>query len=55
VPRRRGVDECSVNDVKFFKNHRYKNFFTQLGRRVVITALLIREHFMQPSLVWNTL
>ena len=29
----------------------YKYFFTKLGRRVVITALVIREYFVQPSLV----
>lgn len=31
--------------------HRYKYFFTKLGRRVVVTALVIREYFVQPSLV----
>ena len=31
--------------------HTYKYFFTKLGRRVVITALVIREYFVQPSLV----
>ena len=53
--RCRGVDACSVNDVTFFKHHRYKYFFAKLGRRVVITALLIRECFVHPSLVWNVL
>jgi hypothetical protein len=31
--------------------HAYKYFFTKLGRRVVVTALVIREYFVQPSLV----
>jgi hypothetical protein len=31
--------------------HTYKYFFTKLGRRVVVTALVIREYFVQPSLV----
>ena len=31
--------------------HTYKYFFTKLGRRVVATALVIREYFVQPSLV----
>ena len=31
--------------------HSYKYFFTKLGRRVVVTALVIREYFVQPSLV----
>jgi hypothetical protein len=35
--------------------HAYKYFFTKLGRRVVVTALLIREYFVQPSLVRNAL
>jgi hypothetical protein len=35
--------------------HTYKYFFTKLGRRVVITALVIREYFVQPSLVRNAL
>jgi hypothetical protein len=35
--------------------HTYKYFFTKLGRRVVITALIIREYFVQPSLVRNAL
>ena len=35
--------------------HRYKYFFTKLGRRVVVTALVIREYFVQPSLVRNAL
>jgi hypothetical protein len=33
----------------------YKYFFTKLGRRVVVTALVIREYFVQPSLVRNAL
>jgi hypothetical protein len=35
--------------------HAYKYFFTKLGRRVVVTALVIREYFVQPSLVRNAL
>jgi hypothetical protein len=35
--------------------HTYKYVFTKLGRRVVITALVIREYFVQPSLVRNAL
>jgi hypothetical protein len=31
--------------------HTYKYFFTKLGRRVVVTALVIREYFVQPGLV----
>jgi hypothetical protein len=31
--------------------HSYKYFFTKLGRRVVVNALVIREYFVQPSLV----
>jgi len=31
--------------------HAYKYFFTKLGRRVVATALIIREYFVQPNLV----
>ncbi len=33
----------------------YKYFFTKLGRRVVVTALVIREYFVQPTLVRNAL
>ena len=33
----------------------YKYFFTKLGRRVVVTALVIREYFVQPSLVRDAL
>ena len=35
--------------------HSYKYFFTKLGRRVVVTALVIREYFVQPTLVRNAL
>jgi hypothetical protein len=35
--------------------HAYKYFFTRLGRRVVVTALVIREYFVQPTLVRNAL
>ncbi|NEV65353.1 MarR family transcriptional regulator [Thiorhodococcus minor] len=35
--------------------HAYKYFFTKLGRRVVTTALVIREYFVQPSLVLEAL
>jgi hypothetical protein len=35
--------------------HAYKYFFTKLGRRVVVTALVIREYFVQPSLVRHAL
>ena len=35
--------------------HTYKYFFTKLGRRVVVTALVIREYFVQPTLVRNAL
>jgi len=31
--------------------HAYKYFFTKLGRRVVATALVIREYFVRPNLV----
>jgi hypothetical protein len=31
--------------------HTYKYFFIKLGHRVVVTALVIREHFVQPRLV----
>jgi hypothetical protein len=31
--------------------HTYKYFFTKLGRRVVVTALVIREFFLQPGLL----
>jgi hypothetical protein len=33
----------------------YKYFFTKLGRRVAVTALVIREYFVQPTLVRNAL
>ena len=33
----------------------YKYFFTKLGRRVVVTALVIREYLVQPSLVRDAL
>jgi hypothetical protein len=32
-----------------------KCIFTKLGRRVVVTALVIREYFVQPRLVRNAL
>ena len=35
--------------------HAYKYFFTKLGRRVVTTALIIREYFVQPNLVREAL
>jgi DNA-binding Lrp family transcriptional regulator len=35
--------------------HTYKYFFTKLGRRVIVTALVIREYFVQPTLVRNAL
>jgi len=35
--------------------HAYKYFFTKLGRRVVVTALVIREYFVQPTLVRDAL
>jgi hypothetical protein len=35
--------------------HAYKYFFTKLGRRVVITALALREYFVQPSLLREAL
>ncbi len=31
--------------------HTYNYFFTKLGRRVFVTALVIREYFVQPTLV----
>ena len=31
--------------------HAYKCFFTKLTRRVAVAALVIREYFVQPSLV----
>jgi hypothetical protein len=33
----------------------YKYFFTKLGRRVVVAALVIREYFVQPTLVREAL
>jgi hypothetical protein len=36
-------------------SHAYKYFFTKFGRRVVITALAIREYFVQPSLIREAL
>ena len=35
--------------------HRYKYYLTTLGRRVLTTALVIREYFVQPTLARNTL
>jgi len=35
--------------------HTYKYYLTKLGRRVVVTALVLREYFIQPSLVRNAL
>jgi hypothetical protein len=35
--------------------HTYKYFFTKLGRRVVVTAPVIREYFVQPTLVRDAL
>jgi hypothetical protein len=35
--------------------HAYKYFFTKLGRRVVTTALVIRENFVQPNLAGEAL
>ena len=31
--------------------HTYKYYLTTLGRRVLVTALVIREYFVQPTLV----
>jgi hypothetical protein len=35
--------------------HTYKYYLTALGRRVHVTALVIREYFVQPTLVRNAL
>ena len=35
--------------------HAYKYYLTKLGRRVLVTALVIREYFVQPTLVRNAL
>ena len=35
--------------------HTYKFYLTTLGRRVLVTALVIREYFVQPTLVRNAL
>lgn len=35
--------------------HTYKYYLTKLGRRVLVTALVIREYFVQPTLVRNAL
>ena len=34
---------------------RYKDYLAKLGRRVLVTALVIREYFVQPTLVRNAL
>ena len=35
--------------------NRYKYYLTNLGRRVLVTALVIRKYFVQPALVRNAL
>ena len=35
--------------------NRYKYDLTKLGRRVLVTALVLREYFVQPTLVRNAL
>ena len=35
--------------------HTYKYYLTKLGRRILATALLIREYLLQPTLVTNAL
>jgi len=35
--------------------NRYKHYLTELGRRVLVIALVIREYFVQPTLVRNAL
>jgi hypothetical protein len=35
--------------------HTYKYYLTTLGRRVLVTAMVIREYFVQPTLVRNAL
>jgi len=35
--------------------NRYKYYLTKLGRRILVTALVIREYFVQPALVRNAL
>lgn len=35
--------------------HTYKYYLTKFGRRVLVTALVIREYFVQPTLVRNAL
>ena len=35
--------------------HTYKYYLTTFGRRVLVTALVIREYFVQPTLVRNAL
>ena len=38
-----------------WNNPRDNNYLTTLGRRVLVTALVIREYFVQPTLVRNAL
>lgn len=35
--------------------NRFKDYLTKLGQRVLVTALVIREYFVQPSLFGNAL
>ncbi|MGE5155048.1 MAG: hypothetical protein ACM3ST_13660 [Bdellovibrio bacteriovorus] len=35
--------------------NRYKDYLTKLSQRVLVTALVIREYFVQPTLVRNAL
>ena len=35
--------------------NRYKYYLIKLGQRVLVTALVIREYFVQPTLVRNAL
>jgi hypothetical protein len=35
--------------------NRYKSYLTKLGRRVLVTGLVIRENFVQPALVRSAL
>ena len=35
--------------------HTYKYYLTKFGRRVLVTALVIREYFVQPTLARNAL
>jgi DNA-binding HxlR family transcriptional regulator len=52
-----------ANDLKRLRTHglikkvayTYKYYLTKLGRCALVTALVIREYFVQPTLVRNAL